>query len=103
MKHALAIMLGWMIWATGLVVIYGLHGLHCADRGLPGSALRPSLLAIYLLFAIAQSSWWLRTRRGSFLADAPRMVCSVARISALAAFLAWLATGAPVLFTSACR
>ncbi len=109
MKQFVAIIAGWFIWAIGFVVLYGMHGMHCGARGLPATALKPSMLIIHLAFSLGLLGWWLWTRRTAFMVPAsagsdPRrhLVAAIARVSAAGALLAWLLFGIAVYFTSSC-
>lgn len=93
---------GLILWAAGFSLLYGLHGLGCANGwnevGLAGATLFRWLLVVtWLLLCVGAAAvvCWPR--------DAPAgLERRLSVTSALAGFAAMLITGAPVAVTSAC-
>lgn len=92
---------GFVVWSAAFVLLYGLHGLACADPGFGGT--RPALLIGWAAMLAGHgllAAWlWRRWRVG---AEEVRFVRLVSLVLAVAALGATVWIGLPVAVLGVC-
>lgn len=106
-KEVLGLVVPFVVWALGFVLLYGGHGLACAVGVRTGDYAAITRIALGVLLAIVLvAQGWVAYRyalRLRMWRDEPRYFIRLASlVLAVAALVGSLWTGAPVLFLHIC-